>query len=202
VGLRDRALFETMYSAGLRRAEAGKLKVFDIDMERGMLMVREGKGNKDRAVPIGARALGWIQKYLDLVRPFWVKAEDDGALFLSDRGTALSLRMITSIGRKRMEACGLYQTGDACHIFRHSAASLMLEGGADIRYIQEYLGHAQLTTTQIYTKVTIEKLKAVHEATHPAKMQTTKTTAAELAGDVAADPSKSEVELERDEGKA
>jgi integrase/recombinase XerD len=187
-GLRDRALLETMYSAGIRRHEAGGLKVFDLDMERGMLMVREGKGKKDRVVPIGERALSWIQKYLDEVRPFWVKDEDDGALFLSDRGTALSLRMITNIGRKRIEASGLYQPGDACHILRHSAATLMLEGGADIRYIQEFLGHAQLSTTEIYTKVSIEKLKEVHEATHPARMQTTKTTAAELAGDAIAAP--------------
>jgi integrase/recombinase XerD len=197
-GLRDRALLETMYSAGIRRCEAARLKVFDLDMERGMLIVREGKGKKDRVVPIGERALSWVQKYLDEVRPFWVKAEDDGALFLSDRGTALSLRMMTTIGRKRMEAAGLYQTGDACHILRHSAATLMLEGGADIRYIQEYLGHAQLSTTQIYTKVSIEKLKEVHEATHPAKMMTTKTTAAELADDAIADDS-ARADTKRDE---
>jgi integrase/recombinase XerD len=209
-GLRDRALLETMYSAGIRRFEATKLKVFDLDMERGMLMVREGKGKKDRVVPIGERALSWIQKYLDEVRPFWVLGEDDGALFLSERGTALSLRMMTSIGRRRMEAAGLYQTGDACHIFRHSAATLMLEGGADIRYIQEYLGHAQLSTTEIYTKVSIEKLKEVHEATHPARMKTTKTTAAELAGEAltaAAKPSSfvadgAEERSERDEPDA
>jgi integrase/recombinase XerD len=182
-GLRDRALLETLYSAGIRRCEAVKLKVFDLDMERGMLMVREGKGKKDRVVPIGARALSWITKYLEEVRPFWVTGEDDGSLFLSNRGTTISLRMLTSIGRRRMEASGLYQTGDALHIFRHSAATLMLEGGADIRYIQEYLGHAQLTTTEIYTKVSIEKLKAVHEATHPARLHRTKTTAADLAGD-------------------
>jgi integrase/recombinase XerD len=184
-GLRDRALLETMYSAGIRRGEAVKLKVFDVDMERGMIRV-QGKGHKERMVPIGERALSWIQKYLDEVRPFWVLAEDDGSLFLSNRGTPLSLRMTTSIGRRRMEASGLYQTGDACHVFRHAAATLMLEGGADIRFIQEYLGHAQLTTTEIYTKVSNVKLKEVHEATHPAKLHRTKKDATELAGDASA----------------
>jgi integrase/recombinase XerD len=188
-GLRDRALLETMYSAGIRRGEAVKLKVFDVDMERGMIRVL-GKGHKERLVPIGERALSWIQKYLEEVRPFWVSAEDDGSLFLSNRGTPLSLRMMTSIGRRRMEDSGLYRTGDACHVFRHSAATLMLEGGADIRYIQEYLGHAQLTTTEIYTKVSNVKLKEVHEATHPAKLHRTKTTSAELAGDGIQDAAK------------
>jgi integrase/recombinase XerD len=182
-GLRDRALLEVLYSAGIRRCEAVKLKVYDLDMEKGLVRVRDGKGHKERLVPIGERALSWIQKYLEEVRPFWLVGEDDGTLFLSNRGTPISLRMMTAIGRRRMEASGHYQTGDALHIFRHSAATLMLEGGADIRYIQEYLGHAQLTTTQIYTKVSIEKLKAVHEATHPAKPRRTKTTSAELAGD-------------------
>jgi integrase/recombinase XerD len=181
-GLRDRALLEVLYSAGIRRCEAVKLKLYDLDMDKGIVRIRDGKGHKERLVPIGERALSWLQKYLEEVRPFWLVGEDDGSLFLSNRGTPISLRMMTAIGRRRMETSGHYQTGDALHIFRHCAATLMLEGGADIRYIQEYLGHAQLTTTQIYTKVSIEKLKAVHEATHPARAHRTKTTSAELAG--------------------
>jgi integrase/recombinase XerD len=168
-GLRDRAIFEVLFSAGLRRAEVVGLKMHDLDVERGTLMVRLGKGKKDRLVPIGERAVAWVVKYLDEVRPLWAPAkDDDNSLFLSDRGTALAADTLTKIGRRRIEDSGLYQHGDACHVFRHSAATCMLEGGADIRYISEFLGHAQLTSTQIYTRVSIDKLKAVHTATHPA----------------------------------
>lgn len=170
-GLRDRAIFEVFYSTGLRRAEIAGLHIRDLDAERGILMVRLGKGKRDRVVPIGERAVAWVMKYLEDVRPLWaLAADDDGALFLSDRGGPLSPDTLTKIGRRRMEDSGLYQKGDACHVFRHSAATAMLEGGADIRFIAEFLGHAQISTTQLYTRVTIDKLKAVHEATHPAAM--------------------------------
>jgi integrase/recombinase XerD len=167
-GLRDRALFELMYSTGIRRGELVKLKVTDLDAEKGTLRVRHGKGKKERVSPIGERAVLWVMKYLEEVRPFWAPLdEDDGTLFVTDRRTPIALHTLSKIGRRRMEESGLYQTGDACHIYRHSAATAMLEHGADVRYIQQYLGHAQITTTQIYTRVTIDKLKEVHTATHP-----------------------------------
>jgi integrase/recombinase XerD len=168
-GLRDRAILELLYSTGVRRAEAVRLRIVDLDVERGTVMVRLGKGKKDRVVPIGERAIAWVVKYLDDVRPLFVPAtEDDGTLFLSDRGRPLAADTLTKIGRRRIEESGLYQKGDACHVFRHSAATAMLRGGADIRHLAEFLGHAQLTTTQIYTQVTVDDLKAVHTATHPA----------------------------------
>ncbi len=168
-GLRDRAIFELLYSTGVRRAEAVRLRIADLDVERGTVMVRQGKGQKDRVVPIGERAIAWVVKYLDEVRPLWAPAmEDDGVLFLSDRGGPLAPDTLTKIGRRRIEESGLYQKGDACHVFRHSAATAMLRGGADIRHLAEFLGHAQLTTTQIYTQVTVDDLKQVHTATHPA----------------------------------
>ena len=164
-GIRDRAMLETLYSTGIRRMELGKLSLLDLDKDRGYLLVREGKGKKDRVVPIGERALLWIDKYLADVRPLFAKDPDDGLLFLVPKGDRMSLNHVTDLVRGYVQA-GVGKPG-GCHLFRHTAATLMLEGGADIRFIQAMLGHEKLTTTQIYTKVAIHKLKEVHERTHP-----------------------------------
>jgi integrase/recombinase XerD len=172
MGLRDRAMMETLYSTGIRRAELAGLDVFDIDDERGTVTVRLGKGRKDRTVPIGERALVWIRRYLDEVRPLLLVPPDEGVLFLSDDGERLELPRLTFLMRRYLDAAKLGKTG-ACHIFRHTMATLMLEGGADVRLIQEILGHAELSTTQIYTRISIRHLKAAHDAAHPAaKLQT------------------------------
>lgn len=176
-GIRDRAILETLYSTGLRRAEITKLSTIDVDKQRGYVMVREGKGKKDRVVPIGARALVWIEKYTADVRPSFVAAnvaDDDGALFLSEKGTRISPNHLTDLARGYVERSGIGKAG-ACHLFRHTAATLMLEGGAEIRFIQAMLGHESIATTQIYTKVAIRKLKEVHERTHPAESPRTST---------------------------
>jgi integrase/recombinase XerD len=129
-------------------------------------MVRQGKGRKDRMVPIGERALAWVDRYLEEVRPGLVAGVDDGSLFLTADGTGFSPDRLTQIARGYVKASGVAKEG-ACHLFRHTMATLMLEGGADIRYIQAMLGHAELSTTQIYTQVSIRALQAVHAATHP-----------------------------------
>jgi integrase/recombinase XerD len=169
VGVRDRAILETFYSTGMRRMELVFLRLYDLDIERGTVMVRQGKGRKDRMIPIGDRALAWIAKYLADVRPGLVMEPDDGTLFLSSRGGAFSGAWMSSMVRERVEAAGIGKKG-SCHLFRHAMATLMLENGADIRFIQAMLGHADLTSTQIYTQVSIKKLKEIHTATHPAKM--------------------------------
>lgn len=166
IGLRDRAMLETFYSTGLRRRELAHLKLYDVDFTRGTLMVRQGKGRKDRVVPIGERALAWIEKYLADVRPHLAIEPDDGALFLAVSGGPLNPDVLTSMVRRFIETAEVGKKG-ACHIFRHATATLMLEGGADVRYVQEMLGHAGLNTTQIYTHVSITKLKEIHTATHP-----------------------------------
>jgi integrase/recombinase XerD len=166
LGLRDRAILETLYSTGLRRLEIIRLGVFDIDSERGTLMVRQGKGKKDRMVPIGERAVMWIDKYVREVRPGLVVAADDGVLFLTQEGEPLSRVRLSQMARDYIRRAEVGKTG-ACHLFRHTMATAMLENGADIRYIQEMLGHAELSTTQIYTQVSIRRLKAVHTLTHP-----------------------------------
>lgn len=165
-GLRDRAMLEVLYSTGLRRMELAGLRLFDIDSSRGTVWVRQGKGRKDRVVPISERALAWVLKYVDEARPKLAGAQDDGTLFLGDAGEPLHIDYFTQLARWYIERAGIEKPG-ACHLFRHTMATAMLEGGADVRFVQEMLGHASLETTQLYTRVTIEKLKAVHTATHP-----------------------------------
>ena len=166
LGLRDRAMLEVLYSTGLRRLELIHLHIFDLDPRRGTVSVRQGKGKKDRVVPIGERALGWTQKYLGEVRPGLVVEPDEAWLFLSPHGEALTPKGLTKVVQRYVRRSGLGKPG-ACHLWRHSMATAMLENGADIRYIQEMLGHAELGTTAIYTKVSIVKLKEIHTATHP-----------------------------------
>jgi integrase/recombinase XerD len=167
LGLRDRAIMETFYSTGMRRKELASLAVYDLDQERGTVMIREGKGKKDRMIPIGERALAWIAKYLADVRPTLVVEPDPGTLFLTSQGEPLTLMWLTDRVRDYVRRADVGKQG-GCHLFRHTMATLMLEGGADVRYIQEMLGHADLKTTQIYTRVSIRALKAIHSATHPA----------------------------------
>ncbi len=166
LGLRDRAILEVLYSTGIRRSELISLTVFDLDAGRGTLLIRHGKGQKSRVVPIGERACAWVQKYLHEVRPELVCGVDEGFLFLTHAGQSFTPVRITQMVRRRVKAAQLDKVG-SCHLFRHTAATLMLEGGADIRYIQALLGHASVATTQIYTQVSIKKLQAVHRATHP-----------------------------------
>ena len=166
MGYRDRAMLETLYSTGIRRGELCNLQNHDLDMEKELVMVRQGKNNKDRLIPIGERALIWIEKYLSDVRPFLLPLENNHHLFLSRYGGPLIPKELSRIARKYFDRAGLQKQG-ACHIFRHSMATNMHENGADIRYIQEILGHASVETTQIYTHVSIARLKEVHSRTHP-----------------------------------
>lgn len=165
-GIRDRAMMETLYSTGIRRSELASLGLYDVQGDAGTLMVRLGKGRKDRVVPIGERALAWIEKYLVEVRPHLLVEPDDGALFVSHLGHAFTPHHLTDIVRDYIAKAAIGKTG-SCHLFRHTMATLMLESGADIRFIQAMLGHAKLETTSIYTYVSIRKLKEVHELTHP-----------------------------------
>ena len=168
-GLRNRAILETLYSTGLRREEVLALQPGDVDRQRRTVLVRLGKGGKDRVTPLGERALAWIDKYLREARPHWLRRgrrprslsprADAGCIPTSCRPWSASTSSRPGVAKQ-----------GACHLFRHTAATLMLEGGADVRYIQAMLGHVSLATTQIYTHVTIAKLREVHERTHPARL--------------------------------
>ena len=181
MGVRNRAVLETFYSTGMRRLELIGLKVWDIDAERGTVMIRQGKGKKDRLIPIGERALAWIDKYLADVRPDLACGSDDGTLFLSHFDEAFSPIQVTGMVGKAVAAADIGKKG-ACHLFRHTCATLMLENGADIRFIQAMLGHSELNSTQIYTQVATRQLKAIHTATHPAKPVRSRIAAQRDAG--------------------
>jgi integrase/recombinase XerD len=167
LGIRDRAMLEMLYSSGLRRMELLHLKLYDVDQKHGLVTVRQGKGKRDRVVPIGERALAWLDLYLNQLRSEIVKNPDDGIIFLTSNGVPFTPNYLSWLARQYVKSAGIGK-GGACHIFRHTMATLMLEGGADIRYIQAMLGHVRLDTTQIYTHVSIRMLKQVHTITHPA----------------------------------
>ncbi len=169
IGLRNRAILEALYSTGIRRQEIIKLAVTDVNYSRGTVLIRYGKGNKERVVPIGERAVAWIEKYLHDSRPVLVREPDHGMLFVTYLGKPFLPSPMSHLVRELINAANIGKSG-SCHTFRHTCATLMLEGGADIRFIQQMLGHECLQTTQIYTQVSISALKAVHTATHPAKL--------------------------------
>jgi integrase/recombinase XerD len=166
LALRDRAILETFYSTGIRRAELVGLHLYDVDLERGVLAIRLGKGRKDRMVPIGPRALAWLEKYRQEARPRLLVRENETVLFLTRYGAAFSKNSMTKLVSGYIASAELGVTG-SCHLFRHALATSMLDHDADTRFIQAMLGHANLNTTQIYTRVSVTKLKEVHDRTHP-----------------------------------
>jgi integrase/recombinase XerD len=166
-GLRDRTMLEVFYATGIRRQELANLCVHDIDPERGTLMVRQGKGKKDRLLPLGERALAWIGKYRREARDELLNGAVQERLFINYQGAPLSAYALSWRIRRYFDQAGITKLG-ACHLFRHTMASAMLDNGADVRHVQEMLGHSLIVTTQRYTHVSIARLKAVHAATHPA----------------------------------
>lgn len=166
-GIRDRAVLETLYSTALRRMELARLELKDLNLNALLVYVRSGKGARDRVVPLGGRAGQWIHTYLGEVRPVLSNGDKNRTLFLTDYGEPFERNRLGDMVRRHVVNSGFPGRG-ACHLFRHSCATHMLENGADIRFIQEMLGHAHLSTTEIYTRVSIGKLQDVHRVTHPA----------------------------------
>jgi integrase/recombinase XerD len=185
LGVRDRAILELLYSTGIRRTECTNLQLADIELGRGVLLVREGKGGRDRFVPVGDRAADWLERWLTL-RPRYVSVPDDGWLFLTKRGRRIAPKRLSALVSSYVEASGTGKTG-SCHLFRHTMATLMLEAGADVRHIQEILGHAELSTTALYTRVSIGKLQDVHRRTHPARPHRTVADHEKLLSSLAAE---------------
>lgn len=169
-GLRDRAILEVLYSTGIRRQEVINLTRQDINAGAGVIAVRQGKGKKDRFVPIGERALLWTEKYLDDIRAQHALPSSPDNVFLDETGKMLDPHKVSRAVKKYVKQASIDKVG-SCHLFRHTMATLMLENGADIRFIQQMLGHSQLSTTEIYTHVAIHKLKEIHTATHPARLK-------------------------------
>jgi integrase/recombinase XerD len=169
LGIRDRAILEVLYSTGIRRTELCHVNQGDLDFDRGVLRVEQGKGKKDRYAPIGERAVKWIEKYLVEVRPRLCPALSEPALFLNTLGLRLNPNRLGSQIHVIIAAAGIGKKG-SCHLFRHTFATLLLENGCDVRYVQEMLGHSKLETTAVYTHVSIRTLKLMHAKYHPAKL--------------------------------
>lgn len=169
VGYRDKALLELLYATGTRTNELLKLRVSDLDYKARTVFVRKGKGNKDRLIVVPSEAMGYAREYAEKVRPRFVKRMkkgDDGTLFLNYTGAKVEINAICAILRRTTKAAGLDKHVTAL-TFRHSIASHLLENGMDIRFIQELLGHEKMSTTQIYTKVTLTGLRKHYNKHHP-----------------------------------
>jgi integrase/recombinase XerD len=163
--LRDRAMLETMYAAGLRVSELVGLPSDGVNFEVGFLKVT-GKGSKDRLIPLGQAALAAIREYLEASRPLLLKQRECAALFVTRRGHGMTRQGFWKIVGKYAKAAGI-KKDISPHMLRHSFATHLLEHGADLRSVQMMLGHADISTTQIYTKVEVSRLKKMHEEMHP-----------------------------------
>ena len=166
LGIRDRTMLELFYSTGIRRTELCRIDLPDVNPERRTLHVRLGKGKKDRVVPIGARAVHWLEHYLQAVRPRLCLDTRTQALFLTGYGGPFNPDVVSRMVAAWLAQAGLKRKG-CCHVLRHTCATHMLENGADIRFIQQLLGHEKLDTTAIYTEVSIKQLQEVHARCHP-----------------------------------
>jgi integrase/recombinase XerD len=164
-GLRDRAMLELLYATGLRAAECLGLGLQDVNLAAGYVIC-QGKGQKQRLVPLGEEAGRWIRRYLEAARPHLVRRGDPGFLFVNARGGPLSRQALWGIVRRAARAAGVHGPVSP-HVLRHSFASHLLENGADLRSVQAMLGHADISTTQIYTHLTTSALRRMYDAFHP-----------------------------------
>ena len=163
--VRDRTLLETLYATGMRASECLGLRLEDVNLNAGYA-VCTGKGQKQRLVPLGEHAVAWLRRYLRDARPSFTRKKDCGRLFVNPRGGALSRQSLWTIVRRAAAAAGLRRKVSP-HVLRHSFASHLLEGGADLRSVQAMLGHADIGTTQIYTHLPSEALKRMYRTFHP-----------------------------------
>lgn len=165
LGLRDRAMLETLYATGLRVSELVNLKVSEVSVYDSVLRVT-GKGDKTRLVPLGEEAVDWIQRYIDEARPQILNGQLDNSLFVTQRGSAMTRQSFWYI-IKRYALIGGVRKPMSPHTLRHAFATHLLNHGADLRVVQMLLGHADISTTQIYTHVARERLKQLHAKHHP-----------------------------------
>lgn len=165
-GLRDKAMLETLYATGLRVTELISLKVFHLALNEGFLRVVEGKGAKERIVPLGEEALHWLERYLREARPELLKGRLDDAVFITRLGSGMSRQAFWQLVKKYAQQQDI-QVPLSPHVVRHAFATHLLNHGADLRVVQMLLGHADISTTQIYTHVARERLKTLHQKHHP-----------------------------------
>jgi integrase/recombinase XerD len=165
-GLRDRAMFEVLYATGLRVSELVGLKLFELSLADGLVRVL-GKGSKERLVPLGELAVDWLQRYLEAGRPALLGGRTADHVFVTARATGMSRQMAWNLIKKYAVLCGIPPQRISPHVLRHAFATHLLNHGADLRVVQMLLGHADISTTQVYTHVARERLKQLHQAHHP-----------------------------------
>lgn len=165
-GLRDRAMLELLYATGLRVSELVGIAATDVSLSDGVVRVVQGKGGKDRLVPLGAEASHWLTRYLDEARPALVGQRTSAALFVTARAAAMTRQSFWLLIKKYAVIAGV-RAPLSPHVLRHAFATHLLNHGADLRVVQLLLGHADISTTQIYTHVARERLKTLHATHHP-----------------------------------
>ena len=165
LGLRDRAMLETLYATGLRVSELVKLSLLEANLDVGLVRI-VGKGNKERLVPLGEEAVGWLSRYLEASRPELLKQKISDAMFVTARGGTMSRQAFWYLIKKHAQRAGVNQPLSP-HTLRHAFATHLINHGADLRSVQMLLGHADLSTTQIYTHIARERLQSLHEQHHP-----------------------------------
>jgi len=180
-GKRDRAVLELLYGSGIRVRECERLDLHDLDLRHGTLFVRNGKGRKDRMVPIAGRAAVALENYLRQGRPQLAKDPAEHAVFLTAWGTRFKKEKIQDLMRRQVKAAGI-EVHATPHTMRHSYATHLLQRGADIRHVQKLLGHSQIQTTALYARVAVEDLKKVVARAHPREKSGSKTRAAKRRG--------------------
>ncbi len=166
LGLRDRAMLETLYATGLRVSELVNLKLHEIGFNEGVLRAF-GKGDKERLVPLGELAIDWLGRYLNEARPEILKGRQSDALFVTARGGAMTRQAFWQLIKRYALVAGIDPARLSPHVLRHAFATHLLNHGADLRVVQLLLGHADISTTQIYTHVARERLKTLHALHHP-----------------------------------
>ena len=166
LGLRDRTLFEVLYATGLRVSELVGLKLFELGLNEGVVRVL-GKGSKERLVPLGEVAIEWLQRWLDDGRPQILAGRRSDHVFVGQRGTGLTRQTAWTLIKKYALQCGIPAQRISPHVLRHAFATHLLNHGADLRVVQMLLGHADISTTQVYTHVARERLKQLHRIHHP-----------------------------------
>jgi len=168
-GYRDRTVLEVLYASGIRKGELCQLRICDVNLEDELLTVRRGKGGRDRVVPLSAIACRFIAHYLQYARPRLLNGTLTDTLFLSGQGHQLGATTVNELIRRATARAGI-KSHVTSHLWRHTCATHMLQNGANLRHVQEMLGHAKLETTQRYLHLTILDLKRAHHRFHPREM--------------------------------
>jgi len=169
-GIRDKVILETFFATGIRRIELLSLALEDVDYSERLLRINHGKGRKQRIVPMSIRVCEWLVYYVSKIRPQLAFIGTGDTLFLANNGKAYLPNKLSEMAARYVKLAGIKRTG-ACHLFRHATATAMLDNGADLRHVQEMLGHASISTTQIYAHVSRKQLGKVYNKTHPSAQE-------------------------------